>query len=248
MAADARIDAVALQTLALLQQRLQRLEFLFTGKSNHQDDKDESDDEERDENDAPVVQRVQKLQHGLNKLAAKFPHIANILRIRMCPLVRLWYERLIACYVEAIHPNLFTDAPDPPHPPPPTVALSTVLAAAPTIQAVSSQLLSLADSPASTSLPSDHQTVIPDTKAMATWVALAPRIAELELMQRTQAEEISRLRVRSAAVVSRWYDVQTLAAGRVWVEWEGRVRKCEREVSRRDAYLKEVDWWSLKIY
>jgi hypothetical protein len=68
------VDALALQTLCLIEQRLERLEYL-TGDDGHDDDDDEA-------SDPPVAQRVQKLQQSLNKLAAKHQHIADLLRLR----------------------------------------------------------------------------------------------------------------------------------------------------------------------
>jgi hypothetical protein len=136
---------------------------------------------------------------------------------------------------DSLYPNLFTSTPDPPAPPETSIALPTILAAAPTLQNVSSQLLSLSES------PSAHGTehIVPPTASLATWAALTPKIAQLDATQEAQTAEIARLRVKSAQLVSRWYEVQMLAAGRVWVEWEGRVKKCEREVGRREGIKRE---------
>jgi hypothetical protein len=76
---------------------------------------------------------------------------------------------------------------------------------------------------------------------VTTWAALAPRIERIDAAQRVQEAEFANLRKKSAQLVSRWYEVQTLAAGRVWVEWEGRVKKCEREVRRREVRREELD-------
>jgi hypothetical protein len=68
-------DSVAGQTLSLLEQRLQRLEFLLTG---------EAAGDEPPTSDPPAVQRVQRLQRELNKLAVRYPHIGDLMRIREC--------------------------------------------------------------------------------------------------------------------------------------------------------------------
>jgi hypothetical protein len=55
------------------------------------------------------------------------------------------------------------------------------------------------------------------------------RLAEL---QTAQAKQISELRVRSARVLQRWYEVGLVGSGEVWAEWEGRIEGVEREIKR----------------
>ena len=62
--------------------------------------------------------------------------------------------------------------------------------------------------------------------------------------QEQQAHVISELRVRTARVLQRWYEVGLVGAGECWAEWEGRLEDVEREVKReevvRERRAKEV--------
>jgi len=53
--------------------------------------------------------------------------------------------------------------------------------------------------------------------------------------QAEQAAEISELRVRTAKVLQRWYEVGLVGSGECWAEWEGRLEGVEREVRRREV-------------
>lgn len=62
--------------------------------------------------------------------------------------------------------------------------------------------------------------------------------------QEEQADTISELRVRTARVLQRWYEVGLVGGGECWAEWEGRLEDVEREVKReeivRERRAKEV--------
>jgi hypothetical protein len=53
--------------------------------------------------------------------------------------------------------------------------------------------------------------------------------------QEEQAREISELRVRTARVLQRWYEVGLVGSGECWAEWEGRLEDVEREVKREEV-------------
>lgn len=53
--------------------------------------------------------------------------------------------------------------------------------------------------------------------------------------QAEQAAEISELRVRTAKVLQRWYEVGLVGSGECWAEWEGRLEGVERDLRRREA-------------
>lgn len=54
-------------------------------------------------------------------------------------------------------------------------------------------------------------------------------------MQEGLAGEVSELRVRSARVLRRWYEVGLVGGGECWAEWEGRVERVERGVRRAEV-------------
>jgi hypothetical protein len=53
--------------------------------------------------------------------------------------------------------------------------------------------------------------------------------------QTEQAAAVSELRVRTARVLQRWYEVGVVGSGECWAEWEGRVEGVEREIRRREV-------------
>lgn len=58
---------------------------------------------------------------------------------------------------------------------------------------------------------------------------------QLAQRQEEQAKDISELRVRTARVLQRWYEVGLVGSGECWAEWEGRLEDVEREVRRREV-------------
>ena len=76
---------------------------------------------------------------------------------------------------------------------------------------------------------------IPDAGASAMLIELQPRLAELARRQEEQAKSISGLRVQTAKVLQRWYEVGLVADGECWAEWEGRLEDVEREVRRGEV-------------
>lgn len=72
-------------------------------------------------------------------------------------------------------------------------------------------------------------------------IALRPRLAQIELLQESQAREMSELRARSAEAIQRWYELGVLGESECWSEWEGRVVGVEKRVRREEGMkAKEV--------
>ena len=66
-------------------------------------------------------------------------------------------------------------------------------------------------------------------------IALRPDLVRIQLLQESQAKEISTLRQRTAQVIQRWYEIGVLGEGECWVEWEDRVGAVERSVRRSEG-------------
>lgn len=125
-------------------------------------------------------------------------------------------------------PDLFQQTP--PHEIPedltPRTLASIVLSYATAFPETASRLTSLNDLP------------IPDASNSGALIELQPKIDQLAQTQTQQAVAISELRVRSARVLQRWYEVGLVGSGEAWAEWEGRLEDVEREV-RRCEVVKE---------
>jgi hypothetical protein len=100
---------------------------------------------------------------------------------------------------------------------------SIVLSYATTFPETASRLTSLNDIP------------VPDAQSSAELIELQPRMDRLAETQVRQAESISELRVRTARVLQRWYEVGLVGSGECWAEWEGRLEDVDREVRRREV-------------
>lgn len=58
---------------------------------------------------------------------------------------------------------------------------------------------------------------------------------EVAGVQEAQAREVAALRVRTAKVLQRVYEVCMLGGGEVWGEWEGRIEGVERGLRRGEV-------------
>ncbi len=45
---------------------------------------------------------------------------------------------------------------------------------------------------------------------------------------------MAELRLRSAAAIKRWYELEVLGASECWTEWEGRMTEVEKMVRRKE--------------
>lgn len=123
------------------------------------------------------------------------------------------------------NPELFQTAPTPEMPPgltPQTLA-SIVLSYATAFPETASRLTSLNDLP------------IPDAQSSASLIELQPQLDRLAQIQTAQAAEISQLRVRTASLLQRWYEIGLVGSGEVWAEWEGRLEDVERGTRRTEV-------------
>lgn len=100
---------------------------------------------------------------------------------------------------------------------------SIVLSYATAFPETASRLSSLKDLP------------VPDPQSSAALIELQPQLDRLAQTQAEQAAAISELRVRTARVLERWYEIGVLGSGECWAEWEGRLEDVEREVRRREV-------------
>ncbi|KIW04712.1 uncharacterized protein PV09_04445 [Verruconis gallopava] len=156
-----------------------------------------------------VSDRIDKLQKSLGQLAARSRTVEQLLKL------------------QSQQPELFQpadsedeaggDGPDEEQ------KLSLVLSEAPSYLATASQLRSLQDIP------------LPPTESFTQLVSQAPRFAGIMAVQDQQARDIAELRIRSALLVARWYEVQILGLGRCWADWEERMRGIERGVGRAES-------------
>jgi hypothetical protein len=231
----ADLETLAHHTLLLLEQRLARLEFLLAG---HATPPTNGAKEGSTKNPKSIQYRLRALDRALNSLTVSSP------LLRLCKSLRPRSRRASptnASSADAALPDLAAAPPPADSPPPPTPAAATalLLPALPTIHSTASQLRALADaSPSSAgsgSSSSKAAAAEEETRALVRWAALAPRVERAARRQREIGAEAAELRRRSARAVVRWHEGWVLGAGRCWVEWEGRVRRVEREVGRVEA-------------
>ena len=125
------------------------------------------------------------------------------------------------------NPDLFQTTP--PHEIPEGLSSQTlaamVLSYATAFPETASRLTSLQDLP------------VPDAQSSASLIDLQPQLDRLAQVQTAQAAEISELRVRTASVLQRWYEVGLVGSGEVWAEWEGRLEDVERETRRKEVIV-----------
>ena len=72
-------------------------------------------------------------------------------------------------------------------------------------------------------------------------------MAQLELLQESQAKEVAELRLKSAAVIQRWYELGVLGGGECWTEWERRVMNAEK-IIRREEIHRARDMEAMEVY
>ncbi|KAK2761129.1 hypothetical protein FQN54_001649 [Arachnomyces sp. PD_36] len=227
-------ESTGADTIELLESRLRRIEFLLSGNSSWTGEPSSSvpdpglgrnsreggrdDEEEEQEGGAdrwedkqqqrPVATRLAKLEHDLKVLSAEMPAVRQVLQL----------------YTN--YPELF-QTPTSPHTLPATLTTqnlsSIVLSHAAAFPETASRLASLKDLP------------IPKAAESKALIELQPRLEEAAITQDRLGEEVSELRVRSARVLQRWYEVGLVGGGECWAEWEGRVEGVERGVRREEV-------------
>ncbi|KAJ5913303.1 hypothetical protein N7504_002186 [Penicillium tannophilum] len=198
-------DSVAGATIELLEARLRRLTYLLGGATDWTGIP--TTPEKPASLEETVSRRLASLERELEKLSRSVPVVRDVIQL---------HDRF---------PDLFQSPPS--HEIPEglsTRALtSIVLSYATAFPETASRLTSLNDLP------------IPDAQSSATLIDLQPRMDRVAQTQAEQAAEISELRVRTAKVLQRWYEVGLVGSGECWAEWEGRLEGVEREVRRREV-------------
>ncbi|KAH8124430.1 hypothetical protein ACSS6W_010321 [Trichoderma asperelloides] len=137
------------------------------------------------------------------------------------------YAELLKIYKS--NPDLF-HAPPPSQPPSQLdseTIQSIVLSSASSFPATLSALTAAKDIP------------IPDSSASASLISLTQRMKAIEATQIAQAVEISKLRSKSEILVRSWYENRALANSQVIADSDGRIRRVEVEVKRREISLED---------
>ncbi|KAJ5689473.1 hypothetical protein N7462_003865 [Penicillium macrosclerotiorum] len=198
-------DAVAGATIELLEARLRRLTYLLTGATDWKGVPSTPDKPAT--LDETVSRRLSRLERELGKLSRAVPAVRDVIQL---------HDQF---------PDLFQpqSAHDIPEGLTSRTLASIVLSYATTFPETASRLTSLNDLP------------VPEAESSAALIALQPQLDRLAQTQTEQAAIISELRIRTARVLQRWYEVGLVGSGECWAEWEGRLEDVEREVRRREV-------------
>ncbi|RYN88068.1 hypothetical protein AA0119_g12209 [Alternaria tenuissima] len=203
-------EEAVLFTFALLETRLDRLEYILGGSQDSTKDKAKT-----------IPDRIHKMEQSLQQLAGKtalLDETNNLLSKHKDVLTPILHNHDST-------PENDNDADGP--------ALDTnqraalVLERAPAISQTASQLQALAAQQ------------VPSTDGFAKLAVLRPRIAEAEDRQLQQALKISELRRRNGLLNQRYRHVMFLGAGRCWVDYNERLTKGLRALVREEYRRRE---------
>ena len=199
-------------SLALLELRLRRLEFLLTGSSNLDGLPDGIDAPQRS-GDA-VAAKLASLQASLTRLR-RLDGPPGMLVREIEALYATFPELSLS---ESVVPSndLSTQA-------------SVVLSHATVFPETASRLSSL------------QSLQIPSAEASAKISVLAPEIANCQQDQKELEQEIQDLRQRSARCLEWWVRVGVVGMGDLWEEWEDRLKATERQLARLERRRKEEE-------
>ncbi|KAI5843409.1 hypothetical protein DFP73DRAFT_81051 [Morchella snyderi] len=200
---DDSADTIAEETLFALETRLRRLEFVLQGSS--EDPIGELHALGGGGQRNSVSARLNALERDLNRLSTKSQTVKDMLNLH-------------ANFPEIfknVHPATQTSTLTPEE------KLSTVLSAAPSFHATSSQLTSIMDTP------------IPNPSISTDLIALVPRINRVQVVQLAQAQEIADLRKRSAALLEMWYLLGIEGVNECFAEWDERTLAVDKLLSRK---------------
>ena len=189
-------------TLALLESRLHRLEFLLSGSADFNGIPEATTRPVK--SDDTIASRLKALEDDLTRLTANSTLVQDMLRL------------------QARFPDLFgisgpttkqksTD---------PSTEASVVLAQASSFPETASRLSSLQD------------LTIPRAEDSAKLVELQPRLEKTKEVQDRQLKQMAELRESSARIVERWVSEGVVGSGEAWAEVEARVRDVEKGVRR----------------
>ncbi|RVD84605.1 uncharacterized protein DFL_006346 [Arthrobotrys flagrans] len=210
-------ESLALQTLSSLSLRLSRIEHALVGTSllNPQN------------TSTPLSLHAAKINHRDHSIRARLSALEAALA-RLANHSKPVHDLLS---LHALYPEIFIDIlPSSQSPPSGGLTVeekaSIVLSAAPQVQGVTSQLVSLRD------------ISVPEVDVSIKLIELQPRIDKLVVMQEVQGREMAELRRRSLKVLERWYEVGVEGVNECFAEWDERVGKCDRVVRRREVEMK----------
>lgn len=203
----------ASQTLSMLEERLQYIDFLVNGDSETAKIPRQAT-RSTSTSTGSATARLRNLERALKALAAKSHAVLDVLQLHQQ------------------HPDLFhpTDAHISPTTLPPSALAQLILAHQHLYKSSATQL---------TTLHENH--AIPDPAVMAKLVGMEPRIAKVEAKQREQLLEFHELRTRSMRVVEGWCEKGVLEMGGRWADWEETLRDCEILVRRNEAARKREE-------
>ncbi|KAL4933092.1 putative nuclear distribution protein RO10 [Aspergillus undulatus] len=228
------INQTTASTLFLLESRLHRLTYLLTGDTTWSGTPEPP--VRPSSHDETVARRLAKLEGDLEQLKLREGLVGDLLGV---------YDRFPDLFkpssssTQFTNINIDTSNPTSPSAEDPSTSLSPhntdfttpsldlqksiILSYATTIPETASRLTSLSDTP------------IPDATLSTNLISQIPRMEKLALVQDAQAKEIAELRVRSAKVLQRFYEVGILGGGEVWGEWEARLESLQRELRRGEV-------------
>lgn len=219
-------DAVAGATIELLDARLRRLSYLLTGDTHWTGEP--SLPEKPDNLEESISRRLLRLERDLEKLSRNIPAIRDVIQLRTHFLLSIPIKIRTNRVIDDRFPDLFHSPPTTnPETIPETLTnqnlASIVLSYASAFPETASRLTSLNDLP------------IPDAQCSAALIELQPQLDRVARGQEEQARDISELRMRTAKVLQRWYEIGLVGGGECWAEWEGRLEDVEREMKREEV-------------
>ena len=216
-------ETAALQSIELLERRLRNLQFQILGRDDISETFQELGPSKGKER--AVKSRLANLEEALEKLSAQHNPVKDLLQLcEFLPQPFYLEHNRTNGRSDGNHRDIF----------PPTSPLddssfseserlSIVTSSAILYSNTASRLRSLQDMP------------IPSAESSTSLIALNPRIAKVRHLQDLQAAEIAQLRLRTAETLQRWYEIQVLAGGDCWNEWEERVGEVEKKVRREET-------------
>ncbi|MCJ1473917.1 hypothetical protein MMC13_002573 [Lambiella insularis] len=196
---------VALESLELLGSRLRKINFYTTGTDETRDSTELPSNRGRQDN---IQARLQQLDDGLKRLASRSTAIEQFLN-----LYNRKNERIIQQISQVDDQPAFSIS----------ERLAIINSCATLYPTSVSRLTSIQDLP------------VPSAESSASLIALHPRLAKVELLQKSQSLQLAELRVRTASVLQRWYEIGVLGRGECWTEWEGRMMEVEKVLRREEG-------------
>ncbi|KAL4949628.1 hypothetical protein BDW69DRAFT_188144, partial [Aspergillus filifer] len=202
-------ETTTLSTLTLLETRLNRLTYLLTGDTTWSGvpelpSKPKNIDE-------TVARRLEKLERDLERLRERESVVGDLLGV---------YDRFPDLFKPSSSSPTTSTSAQPQSPTDETTEDSTQ-EPTPDIDTQKAIILSYATSIPETSsrLSSLSETPLPDTALSTSLISQIPRMNSLAAKQDVQAKEIAELRVKTANLLRRYYELSVLGAGEVWGDW-----------------------------